>query len=303
MKIIPIYYHLVSNKRNPLVENLYSFKDIATFRKDLEVLIKKYKILDLDDIKADKKGIVLSFDDGFSECYEVIYPLLKEYSIPAFFFVNNDFIDNKAMFYRAKISFIISKLNYLSPMIHQQLSYMLECKITDITEKLLTINNGDDDFINSLLVACNIDVNEYLIQKKPYLTSPQILEMIDSGYYFGGHTHNHLSLKDMSAEEQEKRIVESAIDISQRYNLNYKLCSLPHNDLGISKEVFQKVSTQIDFLFGGYGLNHQNDVNYFQRISNEHSSLRIDRFINSWTIFHNVTKNVRTIRKKILKRN
>jgi hypothetical protein len=179
---------------------------------------------------------------------------------------------------------------------------MLECKITDIKETLLAITNGDDHFVDSLLVTANIDIDNYLQKKQPYLTSQQIEEMIKSGFYFGGHTRDHLSLRNMSAQEQEKRIIESSLDISKRFNLDYQLCSLPHNDFGISDQVFINVSKQIDYLFGGYGLNHRHDLNYFQRISNEHSSLRIDKFINSWSIFHHATKNIRIIRKKILKR-
>ena len=298
MKIIPIYYHLVSNKKNPLVENLYSHKDIATFRKDLEVLVKKYKILDLAQLKANKKGIVLTFDDGFAECYKVIFPILKELSLPAFFFVNNDFIDNKAMFYRAKISLLISKLGYLSPFTHNQLSYVLECKITDLKGQLLAINNGDTRKIDSLMTIAGIDIDNYLQEKQPYLTSEQISEMVNEGFYFGGHTHDHMRLQGMPATEQEHRIIDSTLDICDSFNLDYKLCSLPHNDVGIKKEVFDKVSNKIDYLFGGYGLNHQPNLRYFQRISNEHSSLRIDRFINTWKVFHYVSKNMRLKRKK-----
>ncbi len=298
MKIIPIYYHLVSNERNPLVENLYSHKNIATFGQDLEVLVRKYKILDLADIQANRRGVVLTFDDGLSECYHTIYPLLEKYSLPAFFFVNNDFIDNKAMFYRAKVSLLISKLAYLSPIILQHMSYMLDCKITSIKEKLLSLKSSDDHSINSLLTIAGIDSDLYLQEKSPYLSSPQISEMIKAGYYFGGHTRDHLRLKDMPASEQEYRIVDSALDISKRFNLDYSLGSIPHNDVGISRDVLKKVSQQIDFLFGGYGLNHQLDIRYIQRISNEHSSLRIDRFINSWKIFHYVSRNVRFLQKK-----
>ena len=301
MKIIPVYYHLVSNKKNPLVDNLYSHKDIAMFRKDLEVLVKKYRILDLSDIQANKDGLILSFDDGFAECYSVIYPILKEMSIPAFFFVNNNFIDNRSMFYRAKLSLLISRLFYLSPLVHQQLAKVLDCNITGLTENILKILDGNSVKIDTLLNIAQIDVDEYLFEHKPYLTTEQIFEMIAAGYYFGGHTHDHLRLKDLSALEQEKRIVESAIDISQRFNLSYKLCSLPHNDLGISRDVMKNVSEQIDYLFGGYGLNHQLDIRYIQRISNEHSSLRIDRFINTWKVIHYITSKVKNYQKKILK--
>ena len=303
MKIIPIYYHLVSNAKNPLVENLYSHKDIATFRKDIEVLVKKYKILDLADIKANKSGVILSFDDGFSECYDVIYPILKQHSIPAFFFVNNDFLDNKNMFFRAKISLLINKLGYSAPLIQQQLAYTLECKITDIENRLIAIQDEDKMLLNSLLTIAELDIDKYLKTNEPYLVSQQISEMIKSSYYFGGHTRDHARLRNLSATEQEQRIVDSANDISTRFNLDYKICSLPHNDAGISKDVFSRVSNQIDYLFGGYGLNHRSDVNYFQRISNEHSSLRIDRFIYEWKIFHYSSKNIRIIRKKVLKRN
>jgi peptidoglycan/xylan/chitin deacetylase (PgdA/CDA1 family) len=290
MKIIPIYYHLVSNKRNPLVENLYSYKDIGNFRKDLDVLVKKYTILDYEDIKANKSGLVLSFDDGFSECYNIIYPLLKEYSIPAFFFINNDFLDNKNMFYRAKISLLISKLAYLSPLIQRQIAYILECKVTKIKENLLAILEEDKHKLDNLMTTAELDIERYLEKETPYLSSEQVKEMINAGYYFGGHTHNHHRLKNLPNHEQEKRIVDSALDIQKRFNLPYSICSLPHNDQGISNKVFASVSSQIDYLFGGYGLNHQRQYNYLQRISNEHSPLRIDKFINTWKILHSIKK-------------
>lgn len=298
MKIIPIYYHLVSNTKNPLVQNLYTHKNIATFRKDIEVLVGKYKILDLADIQANRSGVVLTFDDGFAECYNEIYPILEQYSIPGFFFLNNDFIDNKAMFFRAKLSLLINKLNYLVPSIHKELADILKCKVTGIKNSLLAIRNEDKAFIDKLLTIAEFDIEEYLKSNQPYLTSPQISEMIKSGYYFGGHTQDHLRLKDMSAKEQEDRIVDSANDISRRFNLDYKLSSLPHNDDGISQEVFKKVSKQVDYLFGGYGLNHQNKYKYFQRISNEHSCLRIDKFINLWKFIHYTTSPFQVFIKK-----
>lgn len=298
MNIIPIYYHIVSNTKNPLVQNLYSHKDIATFRKDIEVLVKKYKILDLADIKANRRGVVLTFDDGFAECYHTIFPILKQYSIPAFFFLNNDFIDNQAMFFRAKISLLISKLNYLTPIVHQQLAQELKCKVTEIKDKLLAMKNENRVLLKSLLTIAELDIEKYLQDKKPYLTSSQIREMIEAGYYFGGHTHDHIRLQNLPADEQEYRIVESSNDISTRFKLDYKICSLPHNDNGISKSVFQQVSYQLDYLFGGYGLNHQQKYRYFRRVSNEHSALRIDKFINLWKFINYTSSGFQVFIKK-----
>lgn len=39
--------------------------------------------------------IILTFDDGYLDNYENAFPILKEYKIPATFFVITDFVDNK----------------------------------------------------------------------------------------------------------------------------------------------------------------------------------------------------------------
>ena len=302
MRIIPIYYHLVSNEQNPLVENLYTFKDVASFKRDIEALVNRYKILDLADLKAQQKGVVLSFDDGFAECYHTIFPILKQFGIPAFFFINNDFLDNKSMFYRAKISLIISHLIYSSTVIHKQIADLLGCKITEIKKKLLAIKNGDSELLDSLLTIMKIDIAEYLSKHQPYLTSEQIREMIKANCYFGGHTRDHMSLKNMPSAEQEFRIVDSAKDIAARFDLDYTLCSLPHNDAGISREVLHNASKEVDYIFGGYGFRQDLENNYYQRVSNEHSTMRIDKFIKMWKIFHKSTNRIRII-KNVLKRN
>lgn len=302
MKIIPIYYHLVSNTKNPLVENLYTFKDEASFKRDLEALIKRYRILDLEDIRAERGGVVLTFDDGFAECYHTIFPILKQYNLPAFFFLNNDFLDNREMFYRAKISLIISKLKYQSAATQQKIADLLGCRVSQIKRKLLTLRNSKSRLLDLLLALVGIDIAEYLLQHQPYLTSIQIREMVEAGYYFGGHTYDHLRLKGLPPEEQEFRLVDSTNDIAQRFGLDYKLCSLPHDDKGVSKEVLFRVRQRVDYIFGGYGLRQYPESNYFRRISNEHKRVRIDRYIKMWKIIEFPCNKVRFIRN-ILKVN
>ena len=106
----------------------------------------------------------------------------------------------------------------------------------------------------------------------------------------------------MPSAEQEFRIVDSAKDIAARFDLDYTLCSLPHNDAGISREVLHNASKEVDYIFGGYGFRQDLENNYYQRVSNEHSTMRIDKFIKMWKIFHKSTNRIRII-KNVLKRN
>ena len=97
-----VYYHLVSNAELPHIKNLYPFRNISEFTRDIEVLLKFFHPLPLQDLLLTCSGqkallrnsFMLTFDDGLKECYEVIAPILKNYSIPATFFLCSAFVDN-----------------------------------------------------------------------------------------------------------------------------------------------------------------------------------------------------------------
>ena len=51
-----------------------------------------------------------ALDDGLSGCHRYIAPLLRKKGIPASFFLNNRFIDNKSLFYRYKASLLVHQV-------------------------------------------------------------------------------------------------------------------------------------------------------------------------------------------------
>ncbi len=279
MKNIPIYYHIVDDKANKHIDNLYKYKNVSSFERDILFLDKNYKFLDLDDIKNNRKGVILSFDDGYSQCYNVIYPILKKYSIPAFFFLNNDFIDNQDMFFRCKISLLIEQVQSLSNSEKTRASQELGCSSANLAKTLKSWRTEETDKLNSLAQIMNIDFQDYLVKENAYLSSEQIETMIADGYYFGGHTYRHLSLKSMTYKEQLFQLQESALDVKKKYALDYAITSIPYKDSGLKRGILADLSKSIDYTFGGYGLKEIPKFNYFRRVSNEHSDLRIDKFL------------------------
>src|SRR5437868_11346983 len=123
-KISPVktllpYHHLVSDEDLLHIKHLYAYKSSTQFRNDLDYLLKNFHPVSADELsKAINTGeetpsnsFLLTFDDGFKEVYDVISPILLEKGIPAVFFVNPAFIDNKELFYRCKISLVIEELS------------------------------------------------------------------------------------------------------------------------------------------------------------------------------------------------
>ena len=54
-----------------------------------------------------KKSFVITFDDGFENNYSIACPLLRNFNIPATFYVTTDFIDNNRMSWIDRIEYVI----------------------------------------------------------------------------------------------------------------------------------------------------------------------------------------------------
>ena len=64
------------------------------FEKQINHLVKHYKVLPLNEIfSSDKNSVVITFDDGYKNNLEYAYPILKKYNLAATVFVTYKFID------------------------------------------------------------------------------------------------------------------------------------------------------------------------------------------------------------------
>lgn len=94
-----LMYHSVSNNRQ---NHLYNIT-IDKFKQQINYLSKHFQIVGIYDILQELKNdeplhslkIAITFDDGFSDNYNVVYPFLKKHCIPATFFIVTDFVNKK----------------------------------------------------------------------------------------------------------------------------------------------------------------------------------------------------------------
>ncbi len=94
-QVIGFLYHVVSDQNLPHVCHLYPYKNTAMFERDLVYLKHHFHPISYAQLLDDQAGkqqrlkaplALLSFDDGFQECFTVIRPLLLKYGVPGLFF-------------------------------------------------------------------------------------------------------------------------------------------------------------------------------------------------------------------------
>ncbi len=280
--ILP-YYHMVSNEEVLHVKYLYGYKKVKQFKDDLDFLLKNYLPISLHDLidilktgrTFPEKTFLLTFDDGFREMYDIVAPILLKKGVPATFFINSDFTDNKKLCYQHKASILVE---HFQKMVSVSLKEKVEdkflksnIKCKDIRAGILSINYQEKDIVDEIAQLVNVDFDSYLLKEKPYLTSDQIRGLINDGFTIGAHSIDHPLYSSLSFEEQLCQTSESTRFIKERFCLNYSVFAFPHTDNNVSKRFFEEIykSGLIDVSFGTGGMINDIFSNNIQRFSLE----------------------------------
>ncbi len=288
--ILP-FYHSISNDSPAHIKNLYEVKSVEDFIKDLDFLLKYYMPLDyfefVDIVKGKKKskkpGFLLSFDDGLSEFHHIIAPLLLKKGIPAICFLNSAFIDNKGLFFRYKASLLIEKYKQ-NTSLFEKTSILKDKK--NIQQYLLSIDYQNKEILDKLAKKLDVNYDDYLTENKPYLSSEQIEELIQQGFYFGSHSIDHPEYRLLNIEEQVRQTTDSMEKIIEKFNLDYRIFSFPFTDYGLKREFFDKIESNVDFTFGSAGIKSDEISFNFQRIAFENTGLSAREIHNAEILYY-----------------
>ena len=276
------FYHTISDKPLPHIEQLYAVKNTVEFKQDLDFLLKHFKPVSIEDVLnhvQNKKRITepsfhLTFDDGMRDCIETIAPILKERNIPASFFVNNDFVDNKELFYRHQISLIVHHLknndvtNHLSQKI-KEILINAQLYSTSIIASLKSIKYTQQSVLDNIAIILEISFEDFLKSEKPYMTMAEIKELQADGFHIGAHSVSHPYYKDIDFSEQIRQTSESLKYVHQHFENDIRSFAFPFSSDMLSKIFFHQMNNQMDISFGTSGLKLDTFNNHLHRLPME----------------------------------
>ncbi len=284
INIIMPFYHTVSNTYLPHIKHLYNYRNTTDFKNELDFYLKHFTPISLSDLinknyKQNKNYFFLSFDDGLREVNDVIAPILIKKGIPATFFINTSFIDNKVLFYKFKASLILD-------------AYLNKNKIKDNTINKLDIFNNKytNTELNKLAEMFNINFSEFLQKQKPYLTLEQINKLIKQGFDIGSHSVNHIEYNKLSIDNQKVETIESVKFLKENFNILNTAFSFPFTDYGINLEFFNQINDYVDISFGTAGIKLDNAPNNYQRIPIEEFNLNAEKSVKAEYLYFILSK-------------
>lgn len=287
-KLKIIYYHTISDSFLEYFPK-ETTQSIDTFKRQIHYLNKRYNIISLEEaiFKFENKenfnnNLVITTDDGFKENYTIISPILNDFNLKFTALLCNNFIDNKSLMWRNVLFYIKNKVSKeeINKVIEQSYStyeLSLPKKEEDIMQwSLRTWPYKLKDELASFFWESLFEesIEDFLNEKKPYLTSSQVNEMLNSGFTIGSHSRSHPYFKDMTNNEIRFETIEAANQLEEKFNTKISSFSFPFErpkgtlDLNNTEKILK---SRFKTILGiqDKGLNHKNTSDHWERISME----------------------------------
>ena len=203
-------YHRFSREKNP-----YKISS-GEFAAHLEYLSKHNRVLSLsetiDYLKNEKplppNAAVITIDDGYADAYEVAFPILKKFEMPATLYAVTDFLDGKCWLWTDLMRCVLlnTKVENLSIEFDDE---KIEAKLTGETNKLeiaARVNSKlkslpdeeKDTKIKEIGANLNVKIPELPSREYAPMTWEQAREMDAENLKIESHTVTHPILTNIN---------------------------------------------------------------------------------------------------------
>ena len=235
-----IMYHYVRDSRDSKYPRIKSL-DLTAFSRQLDYLTRNFSFTTAEEvIRASKDrtelpthSVWLTFDDGYIDHYQYVFPELVKRGIQGSFFVpsmpvtHGKLLDVNGIHYllasKAKIGTLLESLDsnlrlrgYTSDMLDALKAQFWRPSRFDTEEVVYFkrvlqtgLKTAERTAIISVLIQEFLGVEMTELARETYLSMSQIAEMRAHGMFFGGHGHEHVWLENSSESQQRFEIHQS----------------------------------------------------------------------------------------------
>jgi len=293
-----IMYHYVREIKQSRYPNIKGL-EVQLFKKQLDYIEQKYHVVTTEQVIANYSGegtlpenaALLTFDDGYSDHFQYVYPILKNRKMQGSFFVpvkpihENRVLDvNKIHLLLEAVSpeKLITEIKRLLPVYKNEpdvkgyedyYSELAKPGRYDTAEVVFIkrlLQHGLPDEVRldllSKLFETFLSVPEHVIARELYMSEDQCKCLVKDGMHVGAHTYDHFWLNQISDRQQEEQFQKN---ISFMENLgvdeNTLTMAYPYGAYnGKTLDLMNKYSMKLGFTTEPAGNVNVNDTHPYE---------------------------------------
>jgi peptidoglycan/xylan/chitin deacetylase (PgdA/CDA1 family) len=204
--------------------------------------------------KIPNNTIVLTIDDGYKNFYDIAYPILKKYNVPATFFVATGFINKELWLWPDQLKWLI-KSNENKPccIMFKDYKFTIEGKYQSDWQKIndfcLSITDTEK---HECIIFIAKQLSIELPTKAPDLYAPcswiELDEMEKQGIEIGGHTITHPSLPQVTDDAAIDEIKGCLTEINRKLGNKERTFCYPNGSPKDYNERIKLITKEAGFL-------------------------------------------------------
>ena len=222
--LVTLNYHRIGNADQTELDPGVFSASAEQFEAQLRYLKSDCDVIRVADLAevlqsgAKRRCVLITFDDGYRDNYELAFPALKQVGLSAVIFLATGFLDGGVVAWWDEIAWLVK---------HSKQPFLTLSKSWEIESLDVSMTGRDGTLRHLLRIAKSLtpfELSRFLddigqaartgraprnSSTAPWMTWEMVREMHRAGNEFGGHTVTHPVLSRCSLEQQQQEIQQS----------------------------------------------------------------------------------------------
>ena len=177
--------------------------------------------------------VLITFDDGYLDNYEIAFPILRSHGVQGVFFLVTGMVGSCLVPWWDHIAYLVKTARRRSFSLRYPAQLSVDIDRSGLTKSLNAIlklykspdNCDSERFIGELKEKTNGDVLPAM--QRRFLSWDEAREMIASGMAIGSHTHSHYVLSQLQPDQQHEELSESRAMLSEKLGVQVEVLAYP----------------------------------------------------------------------------
>lgn len=279
-----VVFHNISATQSPFTSGISVSITPKKFVAALKFLTAHYTPVHLEDVLTSRDGqrlpdraMLLTFDDAYASVAEWAAPLCRQYGVPALFFVNAAFLDNRRLAPDNLICYVANVLgmetiNSAVRTVSGNETIELHSLAEVFGSYLPSISLAEREiFLDTLRKLSGINESRMAKDANLYLTSKQLCDLKSFDFEIGDHTYTHTHCRSLSKQECVSEVDRNKDELEALTGTKIRSFSQPY---GASKDLTPELAEHLKrsgyeavFLSESVANSRKQDLFHLDRIS------------------------------------
>jgi peptidoglycan/xylan/chitin deacetylase (PgdA/CDA1 family) len=241
-----------------------------SFRAQIDWLSHHTRILTLEELidRAQSNSlwqeptVLVTFDDGYRDNFDVAVPILAERNVPATFFIPTEFLDTPQVPWWDYVAYVVKHTQvrrFTLERSSERNGAPLEINVETMPQSvaIMTIiralldDTVDDErrFLDELTRRAEVDVDAQALGRSLFMSWDQVRRLTESDTKFtiGSHSHSHPKLAELDGESQRRELILSKQILEGRVGCEIKAFAYPYGWPGTYTECTKAIVAQTGY--------------------------------------------------------